>query len=96
MQLGVSPDYVLDRIQTYEIQALLNYNWLKSKDEWEQARLIAYVTAQCQSTKKLKITDIIDFPWEKQEKTQKEIKVDKERIKKIQELAQEMIKNNMV
>lgn len=37
---------------------------MRTKENWEQARLISYITAQTQSTKKLKITDIIKFPWE--------------------------------
>ena len=40
---------------------------MKSKEQWEQARLIGYITAQTQSTKKLKVTDIIKFPWEHSE-----------------------------
>lgn len=75
---------------------MIEYGYLKCKEYWEQARLVAYVTAQCQSTKKLKITDIIDFPWEQKQKTQKEVQIDKERVKQIKRLAQEMIKNNMV
>lgn len=37
---------------------------MKSKDAWEQARLQAYVTAQCQSTKKIDMTEFMTFPWE--------------------------------
>jgi len=38
---------------------------LKSKDNWEQARLIAYIIAQANSKNKIKVTDIMSFPWEK-------------------------------
>lgn len=34
-------------------------------DKWSQTRYIAYAIIQSQSTKKLKPTDILEFPWEK-------------------------------
>lgn len=37
------------------------------KDSWEQARLISYIVAQCNSTKKLKPSDIMNFYWDKLE-----------------------------
>ena len=37
------------------------------KDSWEQARLISYIVAQCNSTKKLKPSDIMNFFWDKSE-----------------------------
>ena len=45
------------------------------RDEWERTRFTAYMTAQVQSTKSLKPTDILKFKWDgeaKQEKTTKE------------------------
>lgn len=64
LQCGVDPGYVLDRMEFYEMEALIENMWMKSKESWEQARLQAYVTAQCQSTKKLEMTDVMTFPWE--------------------------------
>lgn len=37
----------------------------KTKSEWEQTRFLAYITAQVNSTKKLKPTDILSFDWDK-------------------------------
>lgn len=34
------------------------------REEWERTRFMAYITAQTQSTKKLKPTDIIKFKWD--------------------------------
>lgn len=97
MEYGLDPDYVLDKIQTYEIKAIMDNGYLKYREKWEMTRMLAYVTAQSQSTKKLKVTDIVSFPWDKQqEKTEKEVVIDKQRIKRIKEMAKEMIKNNIV
>ena len=65
MQCGVQPDYVLDRMNFYEIEALLENLWMKNKESWEQTRVQAYITAQTQSTKKIDMNDIMSFPWEK-------------------------------
>lgn len=67
LQCGLDPGYVLDRIQTYEIEALIENMWMKSKESWEQARLQAYLTAQVNSTKKIDMTEFMTFPWEKVE-----------------------------
>ena len=65
MQCGVQPDYVLDRMKFYEIEALIENLWMKNKESWEQTRVQAYITAQTQSTKKIDMNDIMSFPWEK-------------------------------
>lgn len=63
--LGLSPRYVLDDMQFYEIDSLLDSYYLKHKDSWEQARLIAYMTAQVNSKNTISPEDIIKFHWEK-------------------------------
>ena len=68
---GLSPDYVLDEIQMYEIRALLKYGYYKNQDIWEVGRLIAYLVAQTHSKKKLKLQDICELPWEKEDETKK-------------------------
>lgn len=65
LQCGVQPDYVLDRMNFYEIEALLENLWMKNKESWEQTRIQAYITAQTQSTKKIDMNDMMSFPWEK-------------------------------
>jgi ssRNA-specific RNase YbeY (16S rRNA maturation enzyme) len=52
-------------MQMYEVRSLLQYSYYHDKEAWEQSRLIAYITAQTQSTKRIKPTDIMTFPWEK-------------------------------
>lgn len=92
IQCGVSPDYVLDSMEMYELSSLLSYIYIQTKEQWEMTRLIAYITAQCNSTKKLKPTDIIKFPWEegftphvRKIDTKEEIEALREKIMKEQE-----------
>lgn len=60
--------------------------------------MISYVTAQCQSTKKLNIKDIVEFPWENDNPVanKKNTKIDKKKIEQLKALAQDLIKNNMI
>lgn len=63
----LQPSYVLDEMEFYEIKALLKYEHYSHRDEWEQARLIAYMVAQVNSKKKLTFQDITKFYWENEQ-----------------------------
>lgn len=54
-------------MQLYEARALLKYSDYSSRDSWEQSRLVAYLIAQVNSTKKLRPTDILKFKWDDEE-----------------------------
>ena len=68
LKYGISPEYVLDRMQSYEILALIKYGYMRNQENWELTRFMSYLIAQTNSTKKLKPTDIISFAWDKNEK----------------------------
>ena len=83
LQCGLDPGYVLDKIETYEIEALVENLWMKTKVSWEQARTVAYVTAQCQSTKPFDMKEMMAFPWEKVEVEKvQDTKADREALMK--------------
>ena len=67
LRYNLSPAYVLDHMQLYEAKALLKYSDYSSRDSWEQSRLVAYLIAQTNSTKKMKPSDIIKFSWDNEE-----------------------------
>lgn len=54
-------------MEMYEVKAIMDYEYFAYKDSWEQSRLVAYMIAQTNSTKELKVTDILKFHWEKEE-----------------------------
>ena len=89
MQCGVQPDYVLDRMNFYELEALLDNLWMKNKESWEQTRVQAYITAQTQSTKKIDMNDMMSFPWEKKvekvEDTPEEIDMMRKEMKSMED-----------
>lgn len=89
LQCGVQPDYVLDRMKFYEIEALLENLWMKNKESWEQTRVQAYITAQTQSTKKIDMNDMMSFPWEKKvekvEDTPEDIEMMRKEMKEMED-----------
>jgi hypothetical protein len=90
---GLSPKYVLDEMETYEINAILKYGYYREMDGWEQARLNAYMTAQVNSKKRLKFDDICKFYWEEEEEKEKHTKtISEEDIKRLRNKAQNYLK----
>lgn len=91
LELRLSPDYVLDKMEMYEVKTLAKYKYFTYKESWEQTRMLAYIVAACNSTKKIKITDIIQFPWDTQETEAKVIS--QQDIERLQRKAEEYLKS---
>lgn len=82
-------------MEQYEIPLLIKNLYLKNKESWEQARMVSYIIAQTQSTKKLKVTDIIKFPWENSNKQNQIVSSeDKERLIKKTKLIKQYLNGN--
>nr|WP_320038853.1 hypothetical protein [uncultured Bacteroides sp.] len=80
----------------YELELILNSLQYKFKNSWEETRMLAYTTAQVNSSKKIKATDLMQFTWD--EKIEEQIETitneDKERIKqKSDEIIKELNNN---
>lgn len=81
MELHYSPSYVLDEMEMYEARAAMKYGHYAYKDVWEANRLTAYITAQVNSKNRMEITDIVEFPWEKNRADEeKDTSITKEQI----------------
>lgn len=79
-------------MQIYELQAALKYQYYAHKDDWEQARLISWLIAQTNSTKRIKPTDIIKFDWEEDNKPHIKT-ISNQQIQRLRKKAQKYIKN---
>ena len=84
---GLSPDYVLDKMQMYELEALISSLYQKNRESWEQTRLLAYILAQVNSSKKLKPSDILSFVWDNDNKGNTSIS--NEDVKRLKERAKQ-------
>lgn len=63
-----SIEYFFDKMQMYELNTILSSLNKSIKNDWEQTRMIAYIIAQCNSSKQLKVTDILKFDWDNEHK----------------------------
>lgn len=80
-------------MEMYEVKAVMEYEYYSHKDDWEQARLIAYMTAQVNSTKQLKVTDILKFYWEK-ENVAADNSISNADVERLRKKAQQYINEN--
>ena len=80
---GVSPDYFLDKMSFSEVRYFLQGLSMRNRESWEQARILGYIIAQSNSTKELKQTDILRFPWDEEGEAQTNLvcEADMERLR---------------
>ena len=64
-----------------EVESCLDGLNRRNRESWEQTRLLGYIIAQSNSTKTLKQTDILRFPWDEEEK--KDTSVTNEDMKRL-------------
>lgn len=79
-------------MEEYEVQSIIENLEYYERPEWERARFTAYCNLQKSSTKKIKPTDLITFPWEKENDNTEEINTNSEpltqdEIKRLKEQA---------
>ena len=79
----------MDIMPIYEAELYLENSYLSSKENWEQTRLQLLVSAQANSKKRLKLQDILKFPWDgKSDKKS----IDKNGIERLEAKAKEIEK----
>jgi len=83
----------MDEMQDYEIQDCLDNIPYLNTNEWESARLNAYVTAQVNSKKKLSPQDIVKFAWEKEE-VSSNIEISNEDIDRLRKKSEQITKKH--
>lgn len=71
---GLAPDYVLDRMEIYEMKALLKYSYHKNREMWESQRLVGWCAAFPHLKKKIKQQDIAKFPWDSNMEAARKVK----------------------
>lgn len=90
----------MDNMKFYELSPILKNLNVSVKNDWEIARQLSYIIAQTQSTKKIKPSDIMQFPWDKGYRPKKDVKVTKEMrdlmIREIETNKELLIKNHII
>ena len=93
----------MDDMKYYELKPILKNLNVSVKNDWEVARQICYTIVQSQSKRKLKPSDIMQFPWEKDYKDKprmQDVKVTKEMkekmIREMETNKELLIKNHII
>lgn len=76
-----------------EVEAFLTGFNRRNREAWEQTRVIGYIIAQANSTKKLEQTDILRFPWDNESETNKDTQVSDEEMLRLREKAKQVAQN---
>lgn len=69
-----------------EVESFLEGLNRRNRDAWEQTRLLGYIIAQSNSTKMLKQTDILRFPWDDEEERE-DTSVTEDEMKRLRDKA---------
>lgn len=85
---GIAPDYFLDKMDFIEVESFIDGLNRRNREAWEQTRLLAFIIAQSNSTRTLKQTDILRFPWDEEEK--KDTSVTDEEMQRLRAKAKEV------
>ena len=85
---GIAPDYFLDKMDFIEVESFIDGLNRRNREAWEQTRLLGFIIAQSNSTKTLKQTDILRFPWDEEEK--KDTSVTDEEMQRFRAKAKEV------
>lgn len=71
----------------------MKYSYYKNMEDWEQTRLISYITAQVNSSKKLKLNEIVKFQWDEKPSDKKNGVVNEKELQRLKQKAQNYINN---
>jgi hypothetical protein len=81
-------EYILHQADFCEFNLLFEKYYHKHKDEWEQARFISHSIYQSNSTKNLKLTDVLQFEWDNENSIEQHEATQEERESLIQKMKQ--------
>lgn len=85
--MQLDPLYVKDEITWNEVNLLLEELESKHRDSWEQTRLIMWSVFQSQSSKQLKVKDVLPLSWdEKSEDSNESTGITKEEIEEFKRI----------
>lgn len=83
-------------MEMWECEEIIgNYQYIEQQS-WEQARSIAYIIAQSNSTKSLKPSDIMNFAWDKKEVIHKATKEEKKKLADMSKQYEKMFAENKI
>lgn len=81
VRCGIDPNYFMDSMTWFEVGLLLDQLEYSNRDSWEQCRLTMWATLQSQSSKRIKVNDVLPFSWDKTKEVKEITRNDVEEFK---------------
>jgi hypothetical protein len=99
VECGIAPDYFLDEMTDWELDASLKAVERQRRERWEQCRISCFYTVAAFGGKIKKPQDLWEFSWEKKvakptPKTEV-VAVDKDMVKEMAKQWEEQLRNNI-
>jgi len=88
--MGVNPQYFLDEMGMWELDAVLSAYNLRYRTGWEQIRSICYYITCAASTSKVKVNEMMPFAWDEEETKPKSEPMTKEDRELLMKRAEEI------
>lgn len=83
----------MDKLQDYEVDAIISNIPYTDINQWEQCRLMVYTISQIMSKKQLSPKDVLKFPWDNNNKEVNKTSISNEEIARLKELSNKIGKN---
>ena len=93
LKCGIDPRYVMDEMPLYEADIYLSRAYYVGQELREDVRMVTWATAQVNSKKKLRPSDIYKFSWEAVKNDEPAETPDFDRIKAMSDAALKWKKN---
>ena len=91
--MGISPRYVLDEMEMYEVSAIIENAYCKNRTSWDQTRFLSYIMAKLGSSAKLnRPEDLMSFPWDEKEEEKEPMVITDNDVDRLKEKMQQFIK----
>jgi hypothetical protein len=95
---GLAPDYFLDDVTDWELDAILRSVERQRRERWEQVRLQSFYTVAAFGAKIKKPSDLFEFSWEKKivpcETNREVVAVDKDFVRELAKQWENELKTN--
>jgi hypothetical protein len=97
VECGIAPDYFLDEMTDWELDASLKAVERQRRESWEQCRISCFYTVAAFGGKVKKPQDLWEFSWEKKtvpHKPSEVVAVDKDFVKELAKQWEDELKKN--
>ena len=87
---GIDPNYFFDEMTEKEVVAISNAYYDEYKDRWERTRSTNHAIISSQSTKPVKMEDVLPLPWDDESSNKRGNKPKEEDMERLRKRANKL------